>query len=140
VTHEREWQFGTHRAHLEEPDIIRVTFKGPMEFDDARALLGIYREVCPERPRYLFADIGASSMNAATRKYLGTELRTEWFLGVVYVGANLLLRIISDALTSHVLFSNRQRELDVRFVATEAEGRAVLETMRRERQARQTNG
>jgi hypothetical protein len=66
--------------------------------------------------------------------------RTEWFLGVVYVGANLLLWIISDALTSHVLFSNRKSELEVRFVATEAEGRAVLETMRRERQARQTGG
>lgn len=132
----REWQFGTHRAVLEEPDIIRVTFEGPFVFEDARQVLEIYREVCGERPRYLLAEIGRSSMDSATRKYLAAEANPEWFLGVVYVGANLLLRIITNALTS-LLFANHPGRYEVRFVADEAEARETIEAWRKERQARE---
>lgn len=124
-----QWQFGTHRAVLEEPDLIRVTFEGPFRFEDAREVLEIYRDVCGERPRYLVADIGRSSMDAATRKYFGSEVDPRWFLGVVYVGADLLLRVITDALTALVFFQ-REQHYEVRFVDTDQEARELIRSWR----------
>lgn len=134
----REWQFGNHRAVLEEPDIIRVTFNGPMVFEDAHRVLAIYREVCAERPLYLVADIGRSSLDAATRKYLGAELRPEWFLGVVYVGANLMLRVITNGMISLVHF-RRGSTYDIRYVADEEGAQKTLEAWRKEHAAKSAN-
>jgi hypothetical protein len=127
----RAWEFGSHRLVLEAPDLLRVTFNGPMTFEDARAVVEIYRQVCGERPRYLVADIGRSSMDAATRKFLGTEARPEWFLGVVFIGADVLLRIVTKALLA-VIFFNKANAYAVRFVATAVEAEAIIARWREE--------
>lgn len=130
----REWVFGSHRATLEEPDVIRVTYEGPKTFEDARAVLEIYREVCGERPRYLIADIGRSSMDPATRKFFAAEVRPEWFLGAVYIGADLFRRVITHALTA-LIFFHRNRACEIRFAANEDEARAKIEAWREDRKA-----
>ena len=113
-------------------DLLRIHFKGPMNFEDARQVLPIFREVWSQRPRYFVADISESALDAATRKHLGAEVQPEWFLGAVFVGANLMLRILTNALNSLIQF-HRGSDIPMRFVANEAEAFEVIEAWRAQR-------
>jgi hypothetical protein len=133
MTTRREWTFGSHRATLVGEDVLSVVFDGPTTLADAEAAIPVYREAASTRPVFLVADISRSSLDAQARKFLADNIKPEWFKGVLYVGANVMLRTISKALSVMVLF-NAKTQYDVRFVATHADADEQIAKWREERE------
>lgn len=125
MTERKEWTFGTHKAQLEDPDVLVIRFSGPVTLEDAKAAIELHREIGSKTPFFLLADISASSLGAEARKYMADNALPAWYRGVVYVGANFLLRTISKSLTLMVLF-NGSTNYELSFVATELEGRSLI--------------
>jgi hypothetical protein len=130
VSGKTEWTFGTHRARLDSPDVLVATFDGPTTVADVGLLLPLYREVFETHgPVYLVADVARSSMDAEARRQLGEGIEPGWFKGVSYVGASLIVRTISKALSVMVLF-DAKKPYEVAFAATHDEARAQIEKWR----------
>ncbi len=84
----QEWSFGSHTAWFEHPDTLWMKFRGAPDVESARWSVGLYRELGTRSPFYLLADITDSRHTPEARKYLVENTRTEWFLGIGYIGAS----------------------------------------------------
>lgn len=106
-----------------------VKFDGPVTEEHARAAVEIYREVASKRPFFMLADVSHSSIDTNARNHLSKHARPEWYRGVVYVGAPLVLRTVTKALNLMVLF-NGKSDYETMFANSMEEGRAMVETLR----------
>lgn len=106
-----------------------VQFNGPVTEEHARAAVDIYREIGSKRPFFMLADVSHSSIETGARNLLSKHARPEWYRGVVYVGAPLVLRTVTKALNLMVLF-NGKNDYETMFAGSVEEGRALLEQMR----------
>lgn len=131
MTAQREWTFGTNRVCFEPPDLVVASFVGHTGLEEARRLIHIYKELGTQRPFFLIVDVAESTIDKAARDYLTQNLRLEWLLGVVYVGAGLVQKAATKAMALAVYFTGKSN-LDFLFAQTEAEARALYERKRRE--------
>ena len=130
----RQWKVGPHQFVLEEPDLMVATFTGPTTLEHAQEAMKVYAEACAARPVYLIAHIGNSALDAPARKFMGANIKAEWFAGVVYIGANIFLKTVTKALAILVLFDAKTR-YEIEFADTEGAARALIEVWRGNRAA-----
>lgn len=128
-----EWAFGAHRARFEAPDTLWVTFDGPTTEEDVGWVTGVFREVAARQPFFAGIDISRSTIGAEARKLLINGIRPEWFLGVAYLGANLIQRTLARAIVFAVFYE--RQEVVAEFLPDEAAARAWFAARRAERAA-----
>lgn len=128
----KEWTFGTHRARWEDPDLLRLIWRGPTRVSDVDSVVAIFQEVASERPIFVISDVSQSTIDKAAREHFSQRLRAEWFHGLIYVGANALQRAITKAIVIALYFTGKWR-VDIEFAETEAEAHQIISRIRRAR-------
>ncbi|HSP81541.1 MAG TPA: STAS/SEC14 domain-containing protein [Myxococcaceae bacterium] len=131
MTARREWTFGNNRVDFEPPDLVVARFNGAMNLEEAERTIEIYRELGTRGPFFLISDVSDASMDKEAREYLTQNVRTEWLLGVVYVGAGLVQKAATKAMTFAVYLTGGAN-MDFLFASTEEEARALYERKRQE--------
>jgi hypothetical protein len=126
---QREWMFGTNRVRFEPPNLVVAKFVGTTALEDARRTIQVYKEVGSEQPFFLIADISESSIDKPARDYLTQNVRPEWLLGVVYVGAGLVQKAATKAMAIAIYVTGKSN-LEFLFADTEAQARALYERKR----------
>jgi hypothetical protein len=129
MAYRREWVFGTHRAHFEEPDILYVDFDGPTTVEDGKSLLSILQEAASQGPVFVVAEIEGSSIDKATRELFSQQARPEWVRGLIYVGVGPLLRAGAKAVAFGLYFTGKWKG-DVEFVDSAQAARELIERKR----------
>ncbi len=129
MTHGREWVFGTHRAHFEEPDILCVDFQGATGLEDAKRLLSIVQEVAVKGPVFVILDIDGSTIDKPAREHFSQLSNPDWLRGVVYVGTNRLQLASAKAVAFGLYLTGRLKG-DVEFVASGQAARELIERKR----------
>lgn len=125
----REWVIGQHKAHFEEPDLLIAKMGAPVGIEDAKRLTALYRELGTAQPYFIILDVTGCPADAAARSHFTREIRLEWFRGVVYVGAGLVERAVTKAMTVAFLFMGRTK-LEFSYAKTIEEARGLIEQMR----------
>lgn len=126
---QREWAFGPHKAHFEEPDLLIVRMGGQTGLADAQALTELYRELGTQRPFFAIINVKDSSTDAAARSYFTREINLDWFLGVVYVSAGVIEKALGKAMTVAFYFTGRTKT-DFLYAPTLEEARILVDQMR----------
>jgi hypothetical protein len=132
MTAHREWMFGTNRVRFEPPDLVVAKYSGLTGLEEARRTTAIYRELGSQRPFFLIVDVAESELDKKAREHFIQNLRTEWLLGVVYVGAGFVQKAATKAMAIAIYVAGKSH-LDFLFANTEAEARALYERKRKER-------
>ncbi|HYI00259.1 hypothetical protein [Hyalangium sp.] len=127
-----EWTFGTHSARWEEPDLLRLTWRGPTRVEDVDSLVSIVRTVAAERPIFVISDVTESTIDKAARERLSQSLHAQWFHGLIYVGADALQRAITKAIVIALYLTGKWR-VDIEFADTEQEALRIVSRIRRAR-------
>ncbi len=135
MTAQREWTFGNNQVDFEPPDLVVARFNGAMNLEEAERTIEIYRDLGTREPFFLISNVSDSSMEKEAREYLTQNMRTEWLLGVVYVGAGLVQKAATKAMTFAVSLTGGTN-MDFLFAGTEEEARALYERKRQERSER----
>lgn len=125
----REWVFGTHRVHFEEPDVLFVDFNGATGLEDAKRVISIVLEVAAQGPVFVVVDIDGSTIDKAARDYFSKESSPERLRGVIYVGSNRL-QIASAKAVAFALYLTGKLKGDVDFVTTMQAARELIERKR----------
>jgi hypothetical protein len=128
----KEWTFGTHSAHWEAPDLLRLTWRGPTRIEDVDSVLAIFAEAAAERPIFVISDVSRSTIDKQAREHFSENLRPEWFHGLIYVGADALQRAITKAIVIALYFTGKWR-VDIEFADTEVEALGIVSRIRRAR-------
>lgn len=128
----REWTFGNHTARWEEPDLLRLTWRGPTRVEDVDSLVLIVKAVAAERPIFVISDVSQSTIDKAARERFSQSLHAQWFHGLVYVGADALQRAITKAIVIALYLTGKWR-VDIEFADTEDEAQRILSRIRRAR-------
>lgn len=122
--HQEEVRFGAHHAHFEQPDVLVVTFTGPISLDEVKRSVQLYREHYERHgPYFCIVDVGRSQLDAAGRRYLSDHGRSEWFHAAIYVGTDLMQRAIGKAIALGLLFTGKT-VFEMVFLPTVAEARS----------------
>jgi hypothetical protein len=128
----KEWTFGTHSARWEEPDLLRLTYRGPTHVEDVHRTVEIFQEVAAEQPIFVISDISGSTIDKAARECFTQHLRPEWFHGLIYVGADALQRAITKAIMVALYITGRWK-VDMEFAESEEEALRIVSRLRRAR-------
>ncbi|WP_224367738.1 hypothetical protein [Hyalangium versicolor] len=131
---QREWVFGKHKAHLEGTDVLLVKMGGPVGADDARALIAIYQELSAVQPFFAIMDVSGFVANADARKVFTQELRQEWFLGMVFVGASMVEKAVTKAMTVALYLAGKWK-MEFLYTDTTDQARATIGELRNKRLA-----
>jgi hypothetical protein len=129
MTERREWVFGAHRVHLEQPDVLWVDFNGPTGLEDAKRLLAIVQEVAVQGPVFVVVDIDGSVIDKPAREHFSKESSPERLRGVIYVGTQRL-QMASAKAVAFALYLTGRLKGDVEFVTS---GQAARELIARKR-------
>jgi hypothetical protein len=124
MTTQRDWSFGQHTARFEPPDLVLAKFKGPTNLNDAKRAIEIYKEVAAKGQFFLIVDVSESEIDKAAREHLTQNVRTEWLLGVVYVGAGFVQKAATKAITL-AFYASGKTTVDFLFANSEEEARAL---------------
>lgn len=125
----REWVFGKHKALLEGPDVLVVKMGGPVGGDDAKALINIYQELATSQPFFAVMEVAGFSANADARKVFTTELRQEWFRAMIFVGASMVERAVTKAMTVALYLAGKWR-MDFLYTDTTDQARMTIAQIR----------
>jgi hypothetical protein len=125
VANHREWQFGTHRAHFEEPDLLVMKFNGPSKLEDSKKVLEICKEVSARGPVYVISDVSTATIEKDSRELLVAQAKAEWFRGHVYLGTGPLQRAGAKALMLALYFTGKWT-VDVDFADSERDARDLI--------------
>ncbi|MBZ4402139.1 STAS/SEC14 domain-containing protein [Myxococcus sp. MISCRS1] len=130
----REWKFGAHRVRIESADMAVATFEGPITLDDVKRTSEVYAELFTILgPYYIVAEIGRSQIEAAGRRYLSENNKSEWFKGCVYVGADIVQKTFGKAISLAMLYTGKT-SFDTTFVDTLADARTWVDQHRARQQ------
>ncbi|NBD10397.1 MULTISPECIES: hypothetical protein [Corallococcus] len=121
----REWEFGTHRAYFEAPDLLVMKFNGPSKLEDSKKVLEICKEVSADGPVYLISDVSNSNIEKDSRELLVSQAKAEWFRGHVYLGTGPLQRAGAKALMLALYFTGKWT-VDVDFADSERDARELI--------------
>lgn len=132
----REWKFGTHSAHFEEPDILWVRIQGETLLQDAISLTQLYGEMGAQKPYFVVTDLtDATTVEAEARNHVSQNSNPSWFLGSVYIGAGFVQKAVAKSL-SFVHAMTGKLTFDMHFVATAQEARELIDRERARRNTR----
>jgi hypothetical protein len=132
----REWKFGTHSAHFEEPDILWVRIQGETSLQDAISLTQLYGELGSQQPIFVVTDLTeATTIEAEARNHVSQNTNPSWFLGSVYIGAGFVQKAVAKSL-AFVHAMTGKLTFDMHFVSTEQEARELIARERAQRNTR----
>ncbi|MFL5357104.1 hypothetical protein [Archangium sp.] len=132
----REWKFGTHAAHFEEPDILWVRIQGETSLQDAISLTQLYGELGAQKPFFVVTDLaGATTLEAEARNHVSQNTNPSWFLGSVYIGAGFVQKAVARSL-AFVHAMTGKLTFDMHFVSNEQEARELIARERARRHTR----
>ena len=129
MAEQREWVFGTHRAHFEEPDVLLVDFNGAVVLEDAKRVISLLLEVATQGPVFIVVDIDNSTIDKAARDCFSKETSPERLRGVIYVGSHRL-QMASAKAVAFALYLTGKLKGDVDFVTTMKAAREIIERKR----------
>jgi hypothetical protein len=129
------WEYGEQRAWVEPPDVLWARFRGAVTLETSQWSCGVYRQMSEGGSFYLVADIAGSNLSPESRRYLVQHVKSEWFRGIVYIGAGLDQKAATKSLMVGSMLSGGQ-PLDVVYVDTPERARAWIERHRAEKTAR----
>lgn len=132
---QREWSHGEQRAWFEAPDILWARYRGQHTAETTQWYCGVYREVAATQRFYLAADISGTLMSTDARRFLMSAVKTDWFLGLVYIGAGLEQKAATKSLMVGAMLSGGV-PLDLHYVDTPEQARAWIEQHRMVRSRR----
>lgn len=133
MTIRREWKFGTHSAHFEQPDILWVKIEGETTLQDAISLSELYGELGSQNPFFVVTNVTeATSVEAEAREHVSKSLNPTWFLGSIYIGAGFMQKAVAKSL-AFVHAMTGKLTFDMHFVATEQEARELIARERTQR-------
>ncbi len=133
MTVSREWKFGAHSAHFEQPDTLWVSIQGETTLQDAIALTEIYEEMGNKGPIFVVTDLTeASSVEAEARTLVSEKTNPTWFLGSIYIGAGFVQKALAKSLTFVHAMTGRLT-FDMHFVSTQQEARELIARERTQR-------
>ena len=136
MTIHREWKFGTHTAHFEQPDILWVKIQGETSLQDAIALSELYTELGSKNPFFVVTDLTeATTVETEAREHVSKSINPSWFLGSVYIGAGFVQKAVAKSL-AFVHAMTGKLSFDMHFVANEQEARELIERERARRNTR----
>lgn len=125
----REWVVGKHKAHLEEPDLLIVKMGGHAGLEDAKGLTEIYRELGTRQPFFAIVDVTNSPADAEARSYFTKQVKLEWFRASIYVGAGVVEKAITKAMTVAFYFTSKAKT-EILYAGTMEEARALVDKVR----------
>ncbi|HYO52190.1 hypothetical protein [Archangium sp.] len=129
----REWKFGTHSAHFEQPDILWVKIEGETTLRDAISLSELYGELGNQSPFFVVTNLTeATSVETEAREHVSKNLNPTWFLGSIYIGAGFVQKAVAKSL-AFVHAMTGKLTFDMHFVATEQEARELIARERAQR-------
>lgn len=132
----REWKFGTHSAHFEEPDILWVRIQGETSLQDAISLTQLYGELGAQNPIFVVTDLAeATTVEAEARSHVSQNTNPSWFLGSVYIGAGFVQKAVAKSL-AFVHAMTGKLSFDMHFVSSEQEARDLIARERAQRNTR----
>jgi hypothetical protein len=133
MTAPREWTIDTHFVRFEHPDNLYVRIDGDVSTEAVRQLADICRDVAARQPFYLIADLSnVGTVSSEARNYASKNIRSDWYLGVAYIGANLITKAAAKGIAV-ALYLTGKSSFDIAFVSNEAEARTALEKQRAKR-------
>jgi hypothetical protein len=133
MTMRREWKFGKHSAHFEQPDILWVSIEGETSLQDAISLSELYAELGSKSPFFVVTDLTqATSVETEAREHVSKSINPSWFLGSVYIGAGFVQKAVAKSL-AFVHAMTGKLTFDMHFVATEPEARELIARERTQR-------
>ncbi len=109
--------------------MLFVRMGGPVGADDARALINIYRELAAAQPFFAIMEVSGFAANAEARKVFTQELRQEWFRGMIFVGAGMVERAVTKAMTVALYLAGKWR-MDFLYTDTTDQARDTVSRLR----------
>lgn len=134
MTQQREWASATFRGHFEAPDLLVATFSGHVDLEGARQASEMYRQAAEQGPCFALIDITGSTISADARDHFVKTLGPEWFRAVIYVGAGVVQRTMTKAMTLAFYFTGKWKT-EFHFADSEAEARALVAKLREKQRA-----
>ncbi|RKH05546.1 hypothetical protein D7Y13_24670 [Corallococcus praedator] len=125
MANRREWNFGAHHAHFEEPDLLVMKFNGPSKLEDCQKVLEVYQEVASTQPVFLISDVSNSLLEKEARELLVAHSKEEWFRGHIYVGTGARQLAGAKALMLALYFTGRWM-VEVDFADSERDARDLV--------------
>jgi len=114
---DRQWKIGDHFLRSEPDDVFYFAPTGTFNIDDAQRVLPLLRDQFSKRPLYLLLDARKfESLTPDARSEVIQHFRPEWVRACVYVGTNLLMRMVITGINA-VLFL-RGTSFPIEFVST----------------------
>ncbi|RYZ42393.1 MAG: hypothetical protein EOO71_08050 [Myxococcaceae bacterium] len=132
MANHREWSFGAHHAHFEEPDLLVMKFNGPSKVEDCKKVLEVCEEVAASRPVFLISDVSNSLFDKEARELLVAHSKAEWFRGHIYVGTGPRELAGAKALMLALYFTGRWM-VEVDFADSERDARDLVARKRAQR-------
>ena len=129
MSRQQEWTQGEQRAWFEPPDILWARFRGAITVETSQWSCAVYREVGTAHRFYLAADISGSQLSPESRRYLVENAKSEWFRGLVYIGAGLDQKATTKSLMVGSMLGGGS-PLDLVYVDTLEQARAWIEQHR----------
>jgi hypothetical protein len=130
------WKIGTHDAHMEPPNLLRLKFRGATTLEDCIRLTELYQEVSQQQPFILVADMReGTTSDVEGRRYISEHFRSEWFVDAVFIGSRLVNKasLKGLALVHHQSQSQDNPWERFHFVSTEEEAHALLSRLHAQR-------
>jgi hypothetical protein len=121
-----EWKLGGHHVRFEPPDVLWMTFRGGISYEESVWTSKLLQELGSQRPLFIAADLSEStSLDPEGRRYVSEHTIPEWFVGIIYIKA----RVIHKAAATGISLVQRllgREPTPLYFVATEEEARHTI--------------
>jgi hypothetical protein len=127
----REWRKGEHRVHFEPPDVLWMKYRGFVNLEEAKWIVGFCQEIEQRQTFIVVADVSDNmSFDPEARRYVSEHFLSEHLVAVIYIGARLIHKAAAKGISLvHKVLLGRE-VTPVYFVANEAEARYTLAQLR----------
>ncbi|ADO69748.1 STAS/SEC14 domain-containing protein [Stigmatella aurantiaca] len=126
-----EWRFGAHTLSFEEPDLVKVTFRGQMDIQEQQASYACVEEIrARQETLYLLGDLRLSTgFSPQARRSMGENPHPVQYKAMAFFGASFTMRTIFNMLGRAQLLMGR-KTASTAFTDTEQEAREWLAQQR----------
>ena len=126
----QEWRFGQDEIIFEPPDVMISRGRGELKASGLENSLPILEKHCVNKRVYLVLDMTfATGMTLGGRSDTAKRIKTDWFLGVVVINANTVMRLGLKALYLATGYFGME-DYPLEFVKSMDEAHAVIDADR----------
>jgi len=126
----QEWKQGDQSVRFEPPDMLWVRFRGTVSFEESRWLVSRFQELGSQQALFVVADMRENTgYDLEGRRYASENMESEWFSGIIYIGARLIHKAAAKGLAL-VLRLRGKPTVPVYFVSSDEEARHLRARLR----------